>query len=96
MGLKKKFGTAAGFPLLNRTVVFTGTLGFGTRKQASAIAHELGANVTRDVSGNTDYVVAGKDAGNKLFRAANKGTKIISEADFFAMVKKQRKAAQGM
>ena len=88
--LKKKFEEAAQ-PLAGKTVTFTGKLSQVKRKQASAIAHELGASVSRTVSRATDLVVAGADAGQKLQAAANKGVKIVSETEFFNLVREQRK-----
>jgi DNA ligase (NAD+) len=91
MALKKTFNTSAQ-SLSGKTVVFTGELSAVTRRQATAIAQELGAKVTTAVSGNTDIVVAGKDAGQKLQKAANNNVRILTEGAFFNVVKKQRAA----
>jgi|ERR1700722_8733081 len=89
--MKKKFDAAARLPLHGKRVAFTGSLSAVTRRQASAIARELGATPTGSVSANTDYVVAGADAGKKLQQAANRSVPIISEDAFFGLVRKQRK-----
>ena len=88
--LKKKFDDVAQ-PLKGKTIAFTGELSAVTRRQASAIARELGATVSKTVSAATDFVVAGKNAGQKLVRAANKGIEIVSEKKFFDRVTEQRK-----
>lgn len=88
--LKKKFDGVAQ-PLKGKTIAFTGELSVVTRKQASAIAKQLGATVSKSVGAATDFVVAGKNAGQKLVRAANKGVEIVSEKKFFSRVTEQRK-----
>ena len=50
------------------------------------MAEEAGAKVTTSVSSNTDYVVAGEDAGSKMEKARNLGVSILSEEDFLQMV----------
>jgi DNA ligase (NAD+) len=72
----------AGSPLAGKTVVFTGTLEHMTRAEAKATAEALGAKVAGSVSGNTDYVVAGTDAGSKARKATELGVSILSEAEW--------------
>jgi DNA ligase (NAD+) len=74
--------TVAGSPLAGKTVVFTGTLEHMTRAEAKATAEALGAKVAGSVSGNTDYVVVGADAGSKARKAAELGVSILSEAEW--------------
>lgn len=87
--MQDSFNEAA-FPLRGKSIVFAGDLDAVTRKQASGIARELGAKVTSDISPKTDFVVAGKD-GARLQQAADQHIKVVSETDFFALVKEQRK-----
>ena len=54
----------------------------GLRNAASALIQEAGGNVTGSVSKNTDYVLAGAEAGSKLERAQQLGVEIIDEAEF--------------
>ena len=68
--------------LFGKTVVFTGTLVSLTRSEAKSKALAVGAKVAGSVSGNTDYVIAGENAGSKLKKAQELGVKIISEEDF--------------
>ena len=42
----------------------------------------------RSVSKNTDYVLAGENAGSKLDKATALGVKVISEQQFLDMLKK--------
>lgn len=70
-----------------KTFVLTGSLEKYSRNEASEILTNLGANVSSSVSKNTDYVLAGENAGSKLSKAQNLGIKIISENEFEQMVK---------
>ncbi len=65
--------------LAGKTLVFTGTLTHMTRPEAKARAEALGARVTESVTGKTDFVVVGADAGSKARRAAELGVAILSE-----------------
>lgn len=69
-----------------KTVVFTGALQTLTREQAQQLAFRLGARPASSVSGNTDLVVAGENAGSKLDRARELGVRVISEQEFLEMV----------
>lgn len=71
---------------LGKTIVFTGTLTSLTRSEAKAKALSVGAKVSGSVSSQTDFVVAGENAGSKLKKAQELGVKIISEDDFMAMI----------
>lgn len=69
------------------TICFTGGLDRWSRDQASLIAAELGAKVTNSISKKTTILVAGSNTGAvKTTKAAECGTKVISEADFIEMV----------
>ena len=76
---------AATSPLAGKTVVFTGTLAHMTRAEAKATAEALGAKVAGSVSGKTDYVVVGADAGSKAKKAAGLGVTTLSEAEWQAL-----------
>lgn len=70
-----------------KTVVLTGSLQNYTRNEAGDILINLGANVSSSVSKNTDFVLAGENAGSKLAKAQNLGIKVISEQEFEQMIK---------
>ncbi|KTF67359.1 NAD-dependent DNA ligase LigA [Sphingomonas sp. HT-1] len=69
-----------------KTLVFTGTLETLSRDEAKAQAERLGARVAGSVSAKTDLVIAGPGAGSKLKKAADLGVRVISEADWLAIV----------
>lgn len=66
-------------PLSGKTVVFTGSLEHISRSEAKAQAEKLGAKVGSTVSAHTTFVVAGKDAGQKLKAATALGVSVIDE-----------------
>jgi DNA ligase (NAD+) len=74
-------------PVSGKTVVFTGALEQMTRDEAKAMAERLGAKVAGSVSKQTDYVVAGPGAGSKLAEAKKHGVKVLSEDEWFKLVK---------
>lgn len=77
---------ASDSPISGKTVVFTGTLERITRAAAKARAESLGAKVASSVSANTDYVIAGSDAGSKLKKATELGVRVISEEEWLTMI----------
>ena len=72
--VKKNFFTG-------KTFVLTGKLNNFTRENATDKITALGGKVTSSVSKNTDYVVAGEDAGSKLIKAKKLGVNVIDETD---------------
>ena len=62
-----------------KTFVLTGTLPAMTRDEAKSLIESRGHKVAGSVSQNTDYVVAGADAGSKLERAHALGVAVIDE-----------------
>ncbi len=83
-GDKKIFD--AGSPIAGKVFVLTGTLERYTRNEASALLTERGGLVRGSVTKKTDYVIAGDKAGSKLTKAQELGIKILSEAEFEAML----------
>ncbi|MFV3074235.1 NAD-dependent DNA ligase LigA [Niveispirillum fermenti] len=77
---------AAASPVTGKTVVFTGTLVTMGRSEAKARAEALGAKVAGSVSGKTDYVIVGADAGSKAAKAQELGVTILSEEEWTALV----------
>ena len=77
--------SAADGPLAGKLIVFTGTLSRITRQEAKAMAERLGARVGESVSGKTNLVVVGADAGSKARRASELGVATATEAEWLAM-----------
>ncbi len=65
--------------------VVTGRLQSFSRAEIEARVKELGGAVSGGVTGRTDYLIAGEDAGSKLADAERSGTKVLSEDEFLAM-----------
>lgn len=74
-----------GSPLVGKTVVFTGTLTAMSRAEAKARAEALGAVVNGSISGKTDYLVIGADAGSKAEKARALGVKTMTEEEWLAL-----------
>jgi len=65
-----------------KTFVLTGKLTTLTRDRATEIIKSLGGRVSSSVSRNTDFVVAGEKAGNKLKQAHELQVPVLSEDEF--------------
>jgi DNA ligase (NAD+) len=72
-------------PLLNTTWVLTGTLSIH-RDEAADLIRKAGGTVTSSVSKKTTYLLAGEEAGSKLDKAQKLGVKVLTEAEFRAML----------
>ena len=65
-----------------------------TRDEASALIREAGGNVTGSVSKNTNFLLAGEEAGSKLDKANELGVKILPEKEFLQMLGSKTKPEQ--
>ena len=65
-------------PLAGKVFVITGTLS-RSRDAFKAELQALGAKVTGSVSRNTDYLLAGSEAGSKLQKAESLGVTVLDE-----------------
>ncbi len=74
-------------PLAGKTFVLTGTLPGLTREAAKEMIEAQGGKVAGSVSKNTDYVVAGREAGSKLDKAQALGVPVLDEAQFLEILK---------
>ncbi len=69
-------------PLAGKTFVLTGSLLNYGRKQAEDLLKRRGATIGTSISKNTDFLVAGAEAGSKLTKAQGLGVVILDEAAF--------------
>jgi DNA ligase (NAD+) len=81
-----KIEKPASSPVSGMTFVLTGTLPTLSRDEASALIRGAGGNVTGSVSKNTNFLLAGEDAGSKLDKAKELGIKILTEEEFLKML----------
>jgi len=76
----------SGTGLAGKKFVFTGGLATLTRSQAKSLVERVGARAVSSVSPETDFVVAGAEAGSKLGRARELGVSILDEDGFLALL----------
>ena len=69
-----------------KTFCFTGALSIYGREQAQSLVEQRGGKAASGVSRTLDYLVAGEKAGSKLVKAKLLGVKVLSEAEFQAML----------
>ena len=77
-------------PLAGKIFVLTGTLEQYSRQDAKEKIEALGGRVTSSVSKQTDYVVAGKEAGSKLDKAQSLGIAILDEGRFSSLLNREK------
>ena len=78
---------AASDVLSGKTFVLTGTLKNMTRDEAGALIKKMGGKTSSSVSKNTSFVLAGENPGSKLDKAEKLGVIILTEDEFFDMIK---------
>jgi len=79
--------TTGGAELDGLTFVFTGSLDGYTRSEAQDLVESHGGSATSSVSGNTDYLVAGANPGQrKTDDAEAEGVPILDESEFEALL----------
>lgn len=74
-----------GLPFANLRIVLTGTLS-QPREIWKKRLESLGFQISSSVSGKTDYLLAGKDAGSKLKKATNLNITVLSESEMEALI----------
>ena len=77
----------AGGSLDGKVFVLTGTLPKLTRQEAKEMIESRGGKVAASVSSQTDYVVAGAEAGGKLEKARKLGIGIVDEDGLLEILK---------
>ena len=78
--------TAVGNRLEGKTLVVTGKLTQYTRDEIHELISAQGGRAASSVSKNTDYLIAGENAGSKLAKAQELGVEVISESEFRDLV----------
>ena len=73
-------------PFAGLTFVLTGTLPTLTREEAKQRIEEAGGKVVGSVSKNTDFVIAGSDAGSKLTKANELRIPVKDESELIEML----------
>jgi DNA ligase (NAD+) len=68
--------------LSGKTIVVTGALKTCSRSDIEGLIRKLGGNPSSSISKNTDFLVAGEEAGSKLDKAKALGVKVITEEEF--------------
>ena len=77
---------AGGGPLAGQTFLFTGTLSQLGRREAQERVKALGAKLLSAVSANLSVLVVGEKPGSKLKKAQELGVRVLSEAEFVALL----------
>ena len=73
-------------PFVGKTIVVTGKVEPYTRDGINEKIESLGAHAGSSVSGKTDYLICGENAGSKLEKARSMGVTVLSPAEFFSMI----------
>jgi DNA ligase (NAD+) len=72
-----------------KTFVLTGTLPTLKRSEAADRIKQAGGKVTGSISKQTDFLVAGEEAGSKLEKAQGLGVAVLDEAGLLALLEKR-------
>ncbi len=78
--------TSLGNALIGKKIVLTGTLKQITRSQAKDLIINQGGSVSGSISKNTDFLVAGENAGSKLDKAQALGVTILTEENLMVLI----------
>ena len=73
--------------LINKIIVFTGSLTQFSRDEAKAITESHGGRASGSASSKTDFVIAGGSAGAKLKKANKLGIPVLTEEEFLNLIK---------
>jgi len=68
--------------LAGKIFVITGTLNRFTRLEIQELIRQKGGKASSSISKNTNYLIAGENAGSKLQKAEKLGVPVLSEEDF--------------
>lgn len=85
---QEEAAAGAASPISGKTVVVTGTLPTLGRREAEALIEQYGGRAAGSVSKKTDYVLYGENAGSKLDKAIELNIPLLTENEFFALIRK--------
>ena len=74
-----------GSPFAGLTIVVTGKVEPYTREGIHEVIRSLGAKAGSSISGKTNYLICGENAGSKLEKAKSLGVKVLTPTEFFKM-----------
>jgi DNA ligase (NAD+) len=77
--------TAKDNPFVGLTIVVTGKVEPYTRDGINAKIESLGAHAGSSVSGKTNFLICGENAGSKLDKARQLGVTVLTPSEFFQM-----------
>ena len=72
--------------LSGKKFVITGKFEELSRAEMTALVEKNGGKASGSVSKNTDYVIAGEDAGSKLDKANSLGVTVLTFDEFMKMI----------
>ena len=78
-----------------KTFVVTGTLTNYTRNQIHDLIIQHGGKTSSSISGKTDYLVAGENAGSKLAKAQQLEVIVLTEEGFEQLVNSENQQPSG-
>ncbi len=89
VNLREESGGAREGPLSGLSFVVTGRLEHFSRDGAKSLIKRHGGAAGSSVTKKTDYLVVGAEAGSKLQKAQQLGTKVLDEDGFIALLRER-------
>jgi len=89
VNMREESGGAREGPLSGLSFVVTGRLEGFSRDGAEALIKRHGGGAGSSVTKKTDYLVVGAEAGSKLQKAQQLGTKVLDEDAFIALLRER-------
>lgn len=86
IGIRPSEELSEGEQLAGKTFVITGTLPTFKREAVADMVRQHGGKISDSVSKNTDYLIAGENAGSKLDKAKELKISILDENEFLALI----------
>jgi DNA ligase (NAD+) len=88
--IAKEVGTNKSDTLSDKNFVLTGALEKMSREDAKENIRALGGEIRESVSKNTNYVVVGRDPGDKYDKARELGVQILNEDEFRKLLERNK------